>query len=107
MKAVADYPILIVTDMEMGYPTSQLPPVPLKSLGACDNPEYYRSTTRSAYENLLRNYEDGAFTEERLNEAVPRMLFGYMMPQSQIHAIEVLAGKLPAKGKLPCKVNLR
>ena len=38
---------------------------------------------------------------------VPRMLFGYMMPQSQLHAIEVLAGKLPAKGKLPCKVNLR
>ena len=37
----------------------------------------------------------------------PRMLFGYMMPDSQLRAIEVLAGKIPAKGKLPYKINLR
>ena len=45
--AAADYPILIITDMEMGFPTSELPPVPMKSLAACDNPEYYRSFARA------------------------------------------------------------
>jgi len=38
---------------------------------------------------------------------VPRLLFGYMMPESQMHAIEVLAGKMPAKGKLPYKLDLK
>ena len=37
---------------------------------------------------------------------VPRLLFGYMMPESQEYAIEVLAGKLSAKGTLPFKVEL-
>ena len=37
---------------------------------------------------------------------VPRLVFGYMMPQSQKHAFEVLAGKLPAKGKLPYNLKL-
>ena len=47
VKEAADYPILIVTDMEMGFPTSELPPVPAMSLGACNNPEYYRSFARA------------------------------------------------------------
>jgi hypothetical protein len=38
---------------------------------------------------------------------VSRKLFGYMMPQSQLHAIEVLAGKLPAPGTLPYKVEFQ
>lgn len=38
---------------------------------------------------------------------VPRRLFGYLMPESQLHAIEVLAGKLPAKGKLPYDITFR
>lgn len=38
---------------------------------------------------------------------IPRKLFGYMMPQSQVYAIEVLAGKLPARGTLPFSVDLR
>ena len=42
----ADYPILIVTDMEMGFPTSEMPPVPVMALAACDNPEYYRAFAR-------------------------------------------------------------
>ena len=36
---------------------------------------------------------------------VPRKLFGYMMPQSQLYAIEVLAGKLPARGTLPYNIQ--
>jgi len=34
----------------------------------------YRTPTRECYEMLLKNYRDGAFTEERLNEAVRRVL---------------------------------
>lgn len=43
----ADYPIIMVLDMEMGYPTSKLPPIPMMTLAACDNPEYYRSFARA------------------------------------------------------------
>ena len=38
---------------------------------------------------------------------VPRRIFGYMMPDSQLRAIEVLAGKLPAKGTMPYKLTFR
>ena len=38
---------------------------------------------------------------------VSRRLFGYLIPESQLYAIEVLAGKLPAKGKLPYKSKFR
>ena len=36
-----------------------------------------------------------------------RKIFGYMMPQSQLYAIEVLAGKLPAKGTLPFQIEFQ
>ena len=36
---------------------------------------------------------------------VPRKIFGYMIPESQIHAIDVLAGNLEAKGKLPFSID--
>ena len=38
---------------------------------------------------------------------VKRKIFGYMMPQSQLHAVDVLAGKLPAKGTLPFQVEFQ
>ena len=34
-------------------------------------------------------------------EHIPRKIFGYMIPESQEYAIDVLAGKMQAKGKLP------
>ena len=37
---------------------------------------------------------------------VPRLLFGYNCPESQPGAIEVLAGKRPAPGKLPFRIEL-
>jgi len=37
---------------------------------------------------------------------VPRVIFGYQMPDSQKFAIDVLAGKLEAKGKLPYNIGL-
>ena len=37
---------------------------------------------------------------------VKRRIFGYLIPESQLHAIEVLSGRLEAKGKLPYRVEL-
>ena len=47
IREVADYPILLITDMEMGFPTSKLPPVPAMTLAACNNAEYIRSFARA------------------------------------------------------------
>ncbi|MBE6647259.1 MAG: hypothetical protein E7611_06435 [Ruminococcaceae bacterium] len=38
-------------------------------------------------------------------EHIPRKIFGYMIPNSQKYAIDVLAGKLDAKGHLPFDVE--
>ena len=35
---------------------------------------------------------------------VPRKLFGYDIPDAQLYAIDVLAGKLPAPGILPFRI---
>lgn len=43
IKETADYPILVINDMESGFPTSPLPKIPLMSLSACNNREYYRA----------------------------------------------------------------
>lgn len=42
IKELADYPILIICDCETGFPTSDIPKIPLVALAACDNEEYYR-----------------------------------------------------------------
>lgn len=39
----ADYPILMINDTEMGFPTSDLPAIPPLALAACDKDEYYRA----------------------------------------------------------------
>lgn len=39
----ADYPIIFINDAEMGYPTSNLPKIPLISLAACNKKEYYEA----------------------------------------------------------------
>ena len=41
--SAADYPILVFTDAEDGFPTTDLPKIPLASLAACGNKEYYRA----------------------------------------------------------------
>ena len=43
----ADYPILMVLDTEMGYPTSKLPPIPVMTLAACNEPKYYKAYARA------------------------------------------------------------
>lgn len=47
VKEAADYPIIIVTDMEMGCPMSDLPPVPMMTLAACNQPKHYRAFARA------------------------------------------------------------
>lgn len=42
IKDLADYPILIICDCETGFPTSDIPKIPLVALSACNNEEYYR-----------------------------------------------------------------
>ncbi|MBR5307220.1 MAG: hypothetical protein IKU43_00495 [Clostridia bacterium] len=39
----ADYPVLTFNDTERGFPTSERPKIPLMSLAACDNDEYFKS----------------------------------------------------------------
>ena len=39
----ADYPILVLNDTEQGFPTTSLPKIPLISLAACNNPEYFKA----------------------------------------------------------------
>ncbi len=46
IKEAADYPILVIADMEQGYPRADLPKIPAMTLAACDNPEYYRAFAR-------------------------------------------------------------
>ncbi|MBO5912217.1 MAG: hypothetical protein J6Q76_01960, partial [Clostridia bacterium] len=53
--AVADYPIIIITDMEMGYPNGKLPKIPLMTLAACDNDEYYRAFARGTIYEAKRD----------------------------------------------------
>ena len=38
---------------------------------------------------------------------VPRKIFGYDIPDAQLYAIDVLAGKLPAVGKLPFRIDFQ
>lgn len=47
IRRAADYPIILIADMEMGYPGSQLPPIPMMTLAACGKPEYYRAFARA------------------------------------------------------------
>lgn len=46
IKETADYPILVINDMESGFPTSSLPKIPLMSISACNKPEYYHAFAR-------------------------------------------------------------
>lgn len=38
-----DYPIILINDAEMGYPTSNLPKIPMIALAACDKKEYFEA----------------------------------------------------------------
>ena len=40
-------------------------------------------------------------------EHTPRSIFGFLSPESQKYSIDVLAGKLEAKGTMPINLNLK
>lgn len=46
IREAADYPVLLINDMEQGYPRSDLPKIPALALAACNNAEYYRAFAR-------------------------------------------------------------
>lgn len=47
VKEAADYPIIIVNDTERGYPTSELPKIPLVSLAATGKKEYFQAFAKA------------------------------------------------------------
>ena len=62
IRAAADYPIIIITDMEMGCPGSELPPVPMMSLSACGKSEYYRAFARAVVSEGKKRGFNGAWS---------------------------------------------
>ena len=57
IKAAADYPIIIVGDAEVGFPTTNLPKIGMNSLAACDNKEY----TRAFAKGIIRDGKKAGF----------------------------------------------
>lgn len=50
----ADYPILVFNDAEDGFPTTRLPKIPLMSLAACNNKEYYRAFAKGIVQDAKK-----------------------------------------------------
>ena len=59
--SVADYPILVFNDTEMGFPVSDLPKIPLMSLAACNNKEYYRAFAKGIVRDARKNGFNGTW----------------------------------------------
>ncbi len=102
-REAADYPILIVNDMETGFPMSTLPKVPMVTLAACDNSEYTRAfgaalAIPGKVEALV--HFGNPLAVSKIN-GIPLKMYGYTVPEAQRFAIDALAGVIPAKGKMP------
>ena len=54
----ADYPILVMNDMEQGFPPSNLPQIPVISLAACGKKEYFESFAKG----VVRDAKAEGFT---------------------------------------------
>ena len=61
IRNAADYPLILIADMEMGYPGSSLPPIPMMTLAACDDPEYYRAFARAVVTDAKEAGYNGAW----------------------------------------------
>lgn len=59
--SAADYPILVFNDTEMGFPVSDLPKIPLMSLSACNNNEYYRAFAKGIVRDAKKNGFNGTW----------------------------------------------
>ena len=62
IKETADYPILIIADMESGFQRAPLPKVSLMSLSACNKPEYYRAYAKGIAHYAKRAGYSGAWS---------------------------------------------
>ena len=62
LREAADYPLLIINDMERGYPASGLPPIPTISLAATGNPEYVRLFAAAIAKNARADGWSGAWS---------------------------------------------
>lgn len=59
IREAADYPILIVNDMEKGNPLSGYPFIPALTLAACNNPEYSRAFAKGIVSSAKKDGIDG------------------------------------------------
>lgn len=57
-RDAADYPVIMVNDMELGYPLSSLPKISLSTLSAANNPEYIRMFAAA----LAKEAKDAGFS---------------------------------------------
>ena len=57
----ADYPILVINDTERGFPTSDLPKIPLMSLAACDKKEYYTAFAKGIVRDAKKSGFNGTW----------------------------------------------
>ena len=55
----ADYPILVLNDMEQGYPPSDLPQIPVMSLAACGKKEYFESFAKGVIRDAKKEGFNG------------------------------------------------
>ncbi len=60
-RDAADYPLLMINDMEHGYPMSNLPKLPLATLAAANNPEYTRMFAAALAKEAKENGFNGCW----------------------------------------------
>ena len=121
VKEAADYPIIIVNDTERGYPTSELPKIPLVALAATGKKEYFQAFAKAVVRDAQADncngtwgpvidilHQDGPITVPRrlsddpqkvgeIAEEIAR-IYGYNnIPSTQIHADTTQGGYTPAQ----------
>lgn len=59
MMEAADYPIILVDDMERGFVGTQLPKIPMNVLSACNKPEYCHAFAKGVVRDAKNNGYNG------------------------------------------------
>jgi len=61
LKNAADYPLIIVNDTERGFPTSELPKIPLVALAATGKKEYFQAFAKAVVRDAKEAYCNGTW----------------------------------------------
>ena len=61
IKEAADYPIIIVGDVESGHPNSALPKIPMIALAAAGKKEYFRAFAKGVVRDAMNDNFNGAW----------------------------------------------